>query len=114
MTNHLCLRLAGLLLMYLPLAAAADADVLKFRTMVGVSGSFLGSSNPIRGLNGGGRPWVLNSANGELSNEGKLKVKVKGLIIPLTEGSQFGRNPVAFFRAIISCISEENGLLLPA
>ena len=35
----------------------------------------------IRGINGAGLPWVVDSAKGELSADGVLEVKVKGLVI---------------------------------
>lgn len=101
--------LAGLLCVGAPVMAHDDT-ILKFRTMVGVDGAFLGSANPIRGVNGGGLPWVLDKANGKLEDDGELKVRVKGLIIPDTEPG-FGFNPAPFFRAIVSCISvDETGM----
>ncbi len=82
-----------------------NATVLEWHTMVGVGGPFLGAANPIRGINGGGRPWVLDEAHGKLRADGRLHVVVKGLIIPASEGPQFGINPVAFFRAAVSCLT---------
>jgi hypothetical protein len=79
--------------------------VLKFDTMVGVSAPYTGAANPIRGINGGGIPWVLRSAEGELRQSGKLKVEVQGLVLATT-----GANPVATFKATVSCLSIENGL----
>ena len=94
-----------LALLQVPLTALADDDtVLEFETMVGVSGAFLGGGTPIRDVAGGGLPWVLDEAKGELESDGKLEVEVEGLIIP--ESSGFGFNPAPFFRAIVSCITE--------
>ncbi|HET7608780.1 MAG TPA: hypothetical protein VFL84_08905 [Gammaproteobacteria bacterium] len=76
------------------------AKVLEADTMVGVSGSLRGATNAIRGVPGGGAPWVLDRAEVELSQDGKLEVEVEGLIIP-----DRGSNPVAFFRAIVSCLT---------
>jgi hypothetical protein len=56
--------------------------VLEFDTMMGASGPFLGSANPISDVNGGGVPWVLNRGHGELRSDGDLRVEVEGLIIP--------------------------------
>ena len=50
--------LAGIISIGAP-AMAAD-KVLMFRSMAGVDGAFLGDTNPIRGVNGGGLPWVLD------------------------------------------------------
>ncbi len=81
----------------------ADDRVLRADTMVGVDGPFVGTANPIRGINGGGLPWVLDEAKVELERDGKLKVEVEGLIIPADLG--FGNNPAPFFRVIVSCLS---------
>ena len=87
--------------------AWADDRVLRADTMVGVDGPFVGTANPIRGINGGGLPWVLDNAEVDLDRDGKLEVEVEGLIIPTVEG--FGNNPVPFFRAIVSCLSVDAG-----
>ena len=55
-------------------AGSKGNKVLEFQTMAGVAGPFVGSTNPIRGVNGGGLPWQINSASGELSSSGKLEV----------------------------------------
>ncbi len=88
-------------------AVAADDSLLEARTMFGVDGPFLGSANPVRGVRGGGLPWVLDEARVELDGDGKLEVKVEGLIIPAAIG--FGFNPAPFFRAIVSCLSIDGG-----
>jgi len=95
---------------FLPISAMAGSrTVLEFDTMVGVSGPFLGNANPIRDVPGGGRPWVLDKAKGELESDGELEIKVKGLIIPASE-PDFGFNPAPFFKAIVSCITlDESG-----
>ena len=87
--------------------AWADDGVLEADTMVGVDGPFVGTANPIRGVNGGGLPWVLDEAKVELDRDGKLEVDVEGLIIPADAG--FGFNPAPFFRAIVSCLSIDAG-----
>ena len=85
--------------------AEAHDDLLETDTMVGVDGPFVGNANPIRGVNGGGLPWVLDEAKVELDRDGKLEVEVKGLIIP-----NLGINPAPFFAAIVSCLSiDESG-----
>jgi hypothetical protein len=78
---------------------------LEWESMAGVSGPFLGAANPIRGVNGGGRPWGLEKAEGRLEADGRLKVEVEGLIIPASEGPEFGINPAPFFRAIVSFLT---------
>lgn len=88
-------------------SAWSDDRVLRADTMVGVDGPFVGTANPIRGVAGGGLPWVLDEAKVELDRDGKLKVEVEGLIIPVDDG--FGFNPAPFFRAIVSCLSVDDG-----
>lgn len=93
-------------------AAASDdpgpATVLKFSTMAPVTGPYVGPANPIRGVPGGGLPWLLTSAGGSLKRDGHLLVKVRGLVLakqaPVPAALQ-GTNPFASFRALVSCQS---------
>jgi hypothetical protein len=96
-------------------SAAARSNgkkVVQFQTMVGVAGPFVGSTNPIRGVNGGGLPWQIDTASGKLSNSGKLEVTVNGLVLldapPVPEALQ-GTNPAANFVAIVSCTTTIGG-----
>lgn len=93
----------GLVLLTIPSAASSDLVVLEFKTMVGVSGPFVGAANPIRGVNGGGLPWAISEGRGELDTTGKLEVRVRGLV--LAAGPAAGTNPVANFRALVSCLT---------
>ncbi len=62
-------------------ALARDGEkILQFDTMVGVPRPYTGSENPIRGVAGGGLPWVVESAKGELRTDGSLKILVEGLV----------------------------------
>ncbi len=85
--------------------SAKEPKILEFDTMVGIPQAFTGTQNPIRGINGGGLPWTLTSASGELSASGRLEVKVKGLV--LAAGANAGSNPIASFRAIVSCLGSD-------
>jgi hypothetical protein len=82
----------------------SDSTVLRFKTMVGDQGPYVGPANAIRGIPGAGSPWSIDKANGTLKQNGDLDVKVKGLIITGT-----GANPVPTFRAVVSCQSIANG-----
>lgn len=91
------------------LAAANEANgvaVLKYHTMAPVTGAFVGAptnpdgGTPIRGIHGGGLPWRLRAADGELKADGSLRVRVRGLV--LAAGPLAGTNPIATFRAIVS------------
>jgi hypothetical protein len=77
-----------------------DSQVLEFKTMAPVVSPFTGSTNPVRGINGGGVPWQVASAKGELRSDGRLEIKVKGLVIVAT-----GVNPVAAFRGVVNCLT---------
>ncbi|HEU5438305.1 MAG TPA: hypothetical protein VFU88_03360 [Ktedonobacterales bacterium] len=84
-------------------AASDDANsaIVKFHTMAPVTGAFVGpNGTPIRGIHGGGLPWALDAADGELSSDGRLRVRVKGLV--LAGGAAIGTNPIPTFRAIVS------------
>lgn len=93
-------------------AAASDgpgpATVLKFSNLAPVSGPYVGTANPIRGVPGGGLPWELTAASGSLKRDGHLLVQVRGLVLarqaPVPPALQ-GTNPFASFRALVSCQS---------
>jgi hypothetical protein len=89
-----------------PLLTRAQPDegegdpILAFGTMVPVTAPYVGTTNPIRGIPGGGKPWKIESGSGELSANGRLRVRTRGLVLVAT-----GTNPVTTFRAIVSCQS---------
>lgn len=86
---------------------AQEPKLLEFDTMVGVPSTLTGAqaSAAFRGVNAGGLPWTLTSARGELKAGGKLEVEVQGLVF--AAGANIGRNTVASFRAIVSCIGSD-------
>ena len=81
-------------------ASATEPKILEFDTMVGNPPAF--TTNPIRGINGAGAPWTVGSASGELTVSGHLEITVQGLVLVAT-----GSNPVASFRAIVSCLKSD-------
>lgn len=88
------------------------ATILEFETMVGVPPGLTGSTNPIRGISGGGLPWVIRDAEGELDTGGHLEIKVKGLVLdpndPTVIGlGRAGVNPASSFKAIVSCLGSD-------
>lgn len=95
----------------LSLAAVGSATVLahdghrilEFRSMTPVTGAAVGTVNE-RGLAGGGLPWVIASGRGEVDSDGRVDVSVTGLVIP----SLGNTNPVAAFKAIVSCITRHH------
>ena len=104
----LVLALAGVLLLLQSsfVAAKGGPKILEFDTMVGVPQAFTGNANAavIRGVAGGGIPWTLTSAKGELSTNGHLEVTVDGLV--LATGTNAGTNPVNMFRGLVSCLTD--------
>jgi hypothetical protein len=79
--------------------------ILEWQTMVGVPQALTGTQAPIRSINGGGIPWTLTAAKGELSTTGHLEIKVDGLVLATTLS-----NPSATFRAIVSCLATDGSV----
>jgi hypothetical protein len=94
-------------------ASSDRAKILEFDTLVGVTGPFVGSANPIRGLSGGGLPWQISEGEGELKANGSLEVEVEGLVLldgPPVPPERRGTNPVPEFRAVVSCLTIVDGV----
>ncbi len=86
-------------------AQARESTILEFDTMVGIPQAFTGTQNPVRGVNGGGLPWMISSGRGELKANGELEIRVQGLV--LAAGPNAGSNPIASFRATVSCLKSD-------
>jgi hypothetical protein len=93
-----------------PAASARGLNVLEFSTMVGVPTALTGAKSApvLRGINGGGLPWMIGSGKGELSASGHLEVTVQGLV--LAAGANAGSNPINSFRAVVSCVTRDGGV----
>ncbi|MEJ2265715.1 MAG: hypothetical protein P8X95_19910 [Anaerolineales bacterium] len=123
MKKSLVLLLAGIVLLggvlLIPRAGAASAEsspkILDFDNMIGVPRPYTGGDNAIRGIPGGGLPWVIASGKGKLTGDGDLEIKVTGLVFDpsdpvVIERGLAGQNTIPAFRAIVSCLSkDENG-----
>ncbi|MEO6795373.1 MAG: hypothetical protein ABI401_13355 [Candidatus Dormibacter sp.] len=99
--------LAALVAVFLGTAATADpGTILKFETMAPVTGPYAGAANPVRGLPGGGLPWMIDGARGSLDRDGRVAVRVNGLVLanraPVPVALR-GTNPIAQMKAIVSC-----------
>jgi hypothetical protein len=95
-----------------PGASSAGHSILEFTTMAPVTGPFVGTTNPIRGVAGGGFPWQIASGVGELSNNGRLELEIRGLVLfdgPPVPDARRGTNPIPSFVAIVSCLSIADG-----
>ncbi|MQA97014.1 MAG: hypothetical protein GEV11_21075 [Streptosporangiales bacterium] len=86
--------------------------VTDFRVMAPVTEPFTGAANPINEVPGGGLPWQIEDANGELDGAGRIEVKVEGLVLarhaPVPPDRQ-GVNPIPAFKAIVSCRTVTDG-----
>jgi hypothetical protein len=85
-------------------AGAKSNRVLAFDVMTPVVVPYTGSTNPIRGINGGGVAWELSSGRGWLTTGGSLKVEVEGLVLAATHS-----NPIGSFKAVVSCQTIADG-----
>lgn len=93
-------------------SVAADGEgngLITFNSMTGVSGAAVGAVND-RGITGGGFPWVITSGTGSVDLAGNVSVTVKGLVIP-SPPLPVAKNPVPFFKAIVSCLTEDDGVV---
>lgn len=88
--------------------SAKEAKILEFDNMVGVPQALTGSQSPIRGVNGGGLPWTIGSAHGELSQSGHLEIDVRGLVF--AAGPNVGKNTVPNFRGLVSCLQSDGSV----
>jgi len=82
--------------------------VLKFTTMVGVGG-FLLSPSDVRGVVGDDLPWVAKSIKGDLSANGLLSIKIRGLVFPTAPSvppELRGTNDEPQFMAVLSCLTD--------
>jgi hypothetical protein len=110
------LILSALLVRPATQAYADSLTILKFGTMVGVPKAYTAGQNPIRGINGGGLPWVVSAAEGKLTASGKLNVEVTGLVLDPNDPTVISRglagvNPIASFRAVVSCQTASGGVM---
>jgi len=93
-------------------ANADESKVLEFNSMIGLPRPFTGATNAIRGMPGGGLPWVIEFGKGKLSPEGEVDVLVKGLVFDPNDQAVIdrgigGTNTVPNFKVIVSCVSKD-------
>ncbi|HEY3310684.1 MAG TPA: hypothetical protein VGK00_03495 [Anaerolineales bacterium] len=93
-------------------ATAKATNILEFGSMTGVPRPYTGATNAIRMVPGGGLPWVVGSAVGELKSNGNLEIVVMGLVIDPNDPAAISRglagtNPSPNFKAIVSCLSRD-------
>lgn len=87
-------------------AGADPGTILKFNVMTPVTGPYVGTSNPIRTVPGGGLPWIITAGTGSLTRDGHVLIHVRGLVLadePPVPANLRGINPIPHFVAIVSC-----------
>jgi len=93
-------------------ASADESKLLEFNTMIGVPRPYTGATNAIRGVPGGGLPWVIEFGKGKLSPEGNVDVLVKGLVFDPNDQAVIdrgigGTNTIPSFKVVVSCLSKD-------
>ena len=93
-------------------ASADESKLLEFNSMIGVPRPYTGGANAIRGVAGGGLPWVIEFGKGKVSPEGNVDVLVKGLVFDPNDQAVIDRglagiNTVPNFKVIVSCLSRD-------
>jgi hypothetical protein len=73
---------------------------------------YTGATNAIRGVAGGGLPWELRAGNANLRADGRLHLRVKGLVLarraPVPANLQ-GKIPFTQLGATVSCLTTPDG-----
>jgi hypothetical protein len=95
---------AVLLVPSLGLGSGDGRKVLEARVLAGLPQAYTGPAGAIRGVNGAGAAWSIGDAEADLRSDGRLEIEVQGLIV-----TRLGTNPLAQFKAIVSCQSIVNG-----
>jgi hypothetical protein len=105
--------LAALAVPALGLGGGDGRKVLDANVLAPVTEPYTGSANPIRGVPGGGLPWELRSGSANLRADGRLHVRIQGLVLarraPVPANLQ-GTIPFAQLRAIVSCQTTTSGM----
>jgi hypothetical protein len=96
----------------LGLGSADGRKVSDAKVLAPVSEPYTVAANAIRGVPGGGLPWEIGDATADLRADGRLHVEVEGLVLarraPVPTNLQ-GTNPIAQFKAIVSCLTTVAG-----
>jgi hypothetical protein len=81
-----------------PTFADEKGNLTDFSSMTGIPVA----GQVVRGIPGGGVPWVITSGTGTVSQQGVVDVTVVGLVLKPT-----GTNPVKSFEATVSCLNAD-------
>ncbi len=81
-----------------PAFADEKGNLTDFSSMTGIAKG----GTVVRGITGGGLPWVIASGTGTVSQQGVVDVTVTGLVLKGT-----GTNPIKSFEATVSCLTPD-------
>lgn len=105
--------LAALAVPALGLGGGDGRKVLQANVLSPVIEPYTGPANPVRGVAGGGLPWEIDSGSANLRANGRLHVRVNGLVLarraPVPADRQ-GTMPFTQLGAIVSCLTTTNGM----
>jgi hypothetical protein len=105
--------LASLAVPALGLGGGDGRKVLDANVLAPVTEPYTGAANPIRAVAGGGLPWELKSGDADLRANGRLHLRIQGLVLarraPVPANLQ-GTIPFAQLGAIVSCQTTTNGM----
>ena len=88
-------------------------QMLAFNSMYGVEGAFIDNTT-VRGVLGDELPWDVGAVRGSLTVGGHLQLHVTGVVFsnaPSVPQNLRGINDETSFRALVSCITEQNDKL---
>jgi len=115
-TLLLLLCLAATTALAVPTLGLGGGDgrkVLDAKVLAPVIEPYTNPANAIRGVNGGGLPWELDSGSADLRADGRLHVEVEGLVLarraPVPSNLQ-GTMPFSQLKAIVSCLTSSSGV----
>ena len=96
-------------------ATAKDGPKLEIQAMTGIPAAYTGAAPAVRGLNGGGLPWVIGSVDGEVSRSGKVELEFRGLVLDPADPAVIARglggvNPVAVMKVVVSCLARDGSV----
>lgn len=104
--------MAALAVPALGLGGGDGRKLLDANVLAPVIEPYTGTANPIRGVPGGGLPWELRSGSANLRADGRLHVRIDGLVLarraPVPANLQ-GTIPFTQLEAIVSCLTTPDG-----
>jgi hypothetical protein len=86
------------------LGGGDSRKVLEAKVLAPLPFEYRGAAGTIRNVPGAGAQWSIGDAEVDLRSDGHLEIDVHGLIVTARGG-----NPLAQFKAIVSCQSIVNG-----